>query len=295
MAWILRGLRDGIVTTRYPRRPDTYGPPFIGAIGVLSLPDPRRRGGAGGDRDRDGLALGASPSSEGDGPDPIRAEPGDLRSCCPTGAIAEIDGAEASTVRLDRGRCICCRRCVEAFPDRFGVEVGFEVARETRSALVVPESTESDEERDQIRAELRRRQQSFGRSVHLRHVDLGSDGSEEWEIAALTNPIYDIHRLGMFFTASPRHADILLVTGVGSFGMAEPLRLTYEAMPDPKIVVAIGTDAISGGLLAGGYASGGGVTSMIDVDVFVPGSPPSPFAILHGLLLAAGRLTRGSR
>ena len=118
------------------------------------------------------------------------------------------------------------------------------------------------------------------RSVHLRHVDAGSDGSEEWEIIALLNPVYDIHRLGIFFTASPRHADILLVTGSGAHGMAEPLRQTYEAMPHPKVVIAVGTDAVGGGIVSPSYASSGGIGDIVPVDVWLPGSPPSPFAIL---------------
>jgi Ni,Fe-hydrogenase III small subunit len=126
--------------------------------------------------------------------------------------------------------------------------------------------------------------------VHIRHVDAGSDGAEEWEIAALLGPVYDVGRLGIFFTASPRHADLLLVTGAGSTGMAGPLATTYEAMPDPRVVVAVGTDAISGGLVGPGYATTGGVGGVVPVDVWVPGSPPSPFSILHGLLLAVGLL-----
>ena len=126
----------------------------------------------------------------------------------------------------------------------------------------------------------------------MRHVDAGSDGSEEWEIAALLNPVYDIHRLGIFFTASPRHADLLLVTGAGSAGMAGPLRACYEAMPDPRVVLAVGTDAISGGMVSPSYATAGGVGHWVPVDVWVPGSPPSPFSILHGILMAIGRLPR---
>ncbi len=128
------------------------------------------------------------------------------------------------------------------------------------------------------------------RSVHLRHVDAGSDGSEEQEIAALLNPVYDIHRLGIFFTASPRHADVLLVTGAGAGGMAEPLRETYEGMPEPKIVIAVGTDAVSGGLLTGSPGTSGGVGDLVPVDVWVPGSPPPPFSILHAILVAIGQL-----
>ena len=110
-------------------------------------------------------------------------------------------------------------------------------------------------------------------------------------MAALTNPVYDVQRLGIYFTASPRHADVLLVTGVGAAGMLGPLRHTFEVMPDPKVVIAAGTDAISGGLIGTGYASLGGVSDAVPVDVFVPGSPPTPFGLLHGILIAVGLLS----
>jgi Ni,Fe-hydrogenase III small subunit len=128
----------------------------------------------------------------------------------------------------------------------------------------------------EIRSGLRQRACALGRSVHIRHVDAGSDGSDEWEVLALLNPVYDVHRLGIFFTASPRHADVLLVTGAGCSGMAAPLRRTYDAMPDPKIVIAAGTDAVSGGLVSPSYATRGGIGALVPVDVWVPGSPPSP-------------------
>lgn len=140
------------------------------------------------------------------------------------------------------------------------------------------------------REALRRRIAPFRRSLHIRHVDAGSDGSEEAEILALGNPFYDIHRLGLFFTPTPRHADILLVTGPVTRAMAEPLRRTYEAMPFPKLVVAAGTSACSGGIFGVSYATLGGVDKVLPVDVYIPGSPPSPLALLHGLLLAVGRL-----
>ena len=141
-----------------------------------------------------------------------------------------------------------------------------------------------------VTGQLADRTRALRRSVHLRHVDAGSDGSEEWEILALLNPVYDIHRLGMFFTASPRHADILLVTGSGAHGMAAPLRETYEAMPHPKLVIAVGSDAVGGGIVSPSYATVGGIGGIVPVDVWLPGSPPSPFAILSALLLALGRL-----
>jgi Ni,Fe-hydrogenase III small subunit len=184
---------------------------------------------------------------------------------------------------------------VAARPEVFGWQQGPATAALTRGGLVVPALAETDAELAAMRDSLRLRTRALRRSVHIRHVDAGSDGSEEWEVNALLNPVYDVHRLGVFFTASPRHADVLLVTGAGARGMAEPLRRTYHGMPDPKIVVAAGTDAVSGGLLAGSDATHGGVGEIVPVDVWVPGSPPSPFALLHGLLLGLGRLADGSR
>ena len=113
-------------------------------------------------------------------------------------------------------------------------------------------------------------------------------------LAALLNPYYDMQRLGMFFTASPRHADVLLVTGPVTRPMEEPLRRTYEAMPEPRVVVAAGTDACSGSIWTGPEVLGG-VDRVLPVDVYIPGDPPSPIALLHGLLLAAGRVRRHRR
>jgi Ni,Fe-hydrogenase III small subunit/ferredoxin len=200
-------------------------------------------------------------------------------------------------VALDRGKCILCGRCVAERPDIFSFDSSPEVASLTRAMLVVPATEESKAALATARLQLSRRVRALRRSVHVRHVDAGSDGSEEWEITALLGPVYDVHRLGVFFTASPRHADLLLVTGAGSAGMAGPLLTTYEAMPDPRVVVAVGTDAISGGVVSPSYATQGGVGDIVPVDVWVPGSPPSPFSILHGILLAVGLLPgdRGRR
>ncbi len=233
------------------------------------------------------------------GPGPQQADPGQdrlgpgpggragLASLCPAGAITITDG---DGVRLDQGRCILCGRCVAQRPDVFGWSRGSVAGALSRGGLVVPRTRETDLDLAAVRAGLAARTAALRRSVHLRHVDAGSDGAEEQEIAALLNPVYDIHRLGIFFTASPRHADVLLVTGAGAHGMAEPLRRTYAGMPDPKIVIAVGTDAVSGGLAGDGYATAGGVADVVPVDVWVPGSPPSPFSILQALLAALGRL-----
>ncbi len=254
--WVLRGLRDGVLTTKWPARPDEYAASTRGPATVLGGPAV--------------LTSGQPP----------------VAGLCPAGAISVDQRGQA---RVDQGRCILCGRCVQLRPDVFGWSSGPGGATLTRAGLVVPPE-ENPQSLAAVAAALRARTRALRRSVHLRHVDAGSDGSEEWEIMALLNPVYDIHRLGMFFTASPRHADVLLVTGAGAHGMAGPLRETYEAMPDPKVVVAVGSDAVGGGLISPSYATSGGVGGLVPVDVWLPGSPPSPFAIMSALLLALGRL-----
>jgi Ni,Fe-hydrogenase III small subunit/ferredoxin len=261
--WVLRGLRDGVLTTKYPRRADAYEQTFPAAVEVRATDPP--------------------------------ADPAAVIEVCPTGAIATPGGE----VRLDRGRCITCGACVRAFPELFGWTDGAGTARLERGALVVPEQAETDEALAALRADLHRRVRRLRRSVHVRHVDAGSDGADEWEVLALFNPVYDVHRLGIFLTASPRHADILLVTGAGAAGMTAPLARTLEGTPRPLAVIAAGTDAVSGGLVSPSYATAGGIGDLLGglvaVDVWVPGSPPSPFSLLHAILLALGRLPSGTR
>jgi Ni,Fe-hydrogenase III small subunit/ferredoxin len=259
--WVLRGLRNGIVTTRWPARPDDYADYWRGPVRPV--------------------------------PDAAVAEGMEIEQLCPTGAIEAID-----RLRVDQGRCILCGLCVTARPDLFTWSAGATgpaAAAVARQALVIPQEPETDAAVAAARAALAERTAALRRSVHVRHVDAGSDGSEEWEIQALLGPVYDIHRLGVFFTASPRHADVLLVTGAGTVGMTGPLRATYDGMPDPKVVIAAGTDAVSGGLLSDRLT---GVDGSVPVDVWVPGSPPSPFGMLTALLIATGKLAsvaRGAR
>jgi Ni,Fe-hydrogenase III small subunit/ferredoxin len=210
--------------------------------------------------------------------DRLNAEPA-LQELCPTGAIHVNQGA----LNLDRGRCILCGLCVERAPERFAFQAVSETASRHRDTLWVFADSIAIGPRPSLRDQAR----PLGRSIHIRHVDAGSDGSEEWEIHALTSPYYDMQRLGLFFTAAPRHADILLVTGAVTDSMRAPLHRVYETMPEPKAVVAVGTDACSGGLAERSLGLAG-VAAHLPVDVFVPGAPPTPIAILHGLLLAAG-------
>ena len=128
---------------------------------------------------------------------------------------------------------------------------------------------------------LRRR---LGRSLSIREVDAGSCNGCELEIHALNNAFYDLERFGLKFVASPRHADVLLVTGPVTKNMREALERTYAATPDPKWVVAVGDCALDGGLFAGGYAVVGGVSQVVPVDLHIRGCPPSPTALLKGLL-----------
>jgi Ni,Fe-hydrogenase III small subunit len=132
----------------------------------------------------------------------------------------------------------------------------------------------------------------LGRSLAIREVDAGSCNGCELEIVALNNPVHDIERFGIQFVASPRHADMLLVTGPASRNMELALLKTYQAMADPKVVVAVGACGISGGIFGANYASLGGADKVLPVDVYIPGCPPRPQALLHGILLAVGRLAQ---
>jgi Ni,Fe-hydrogenase III small subunit/formate hydrogenlyase subunit 6/NADH:ubiquinone oxidoreductase subunit I len=131
---------------------------------------------------------------------------------------------------------------------------------------------------------------TLGRSLHIREVDAGSCNGCEVEIVGLNSPVYDIERFGIHFVASPRHADMLLVTGPVSRNMELALRKTYDATPDPRLVVAVGACGCSGGIFGQNYATVGGVDKVIPVDVYVPGCPPNPQALLRGILTAIGRL-----
>ena len=133
----------------------------------------------------------------------------------------------------------------------------------------------------EVEAAVRR---TLGRSLAIRQVDAGSCNACELEIHALSNAYYDLERYGLKFVASPRHADVLLVTGPVTLNMKEALERTYAAAPAPKWVVAAGACAIDGGLFAGGYACAGGVSAILEVDLVIPGCPPSPRALLQGLL-----------
>lgn len=235
-------------------------------------------------------------------------------AACPTGALACTDAGATRTVALDLGKCTFCGLCAEV--DRaIRMASAFEPASRRRQDLITtamyelqPDGTQqrltnhparADRQapalrRDSIDAlggELKTRlDQVPGRSLHIREVDAGSCNGCEIEIVGLNSPVYDLERFGIHFVASPRHADMLLVTGPVTRNLELALRKTYDAMPAPRLVVAVGACGCSGGIFGQNYASLGGVDRVLPVDVYIPGCPPNPHALLQGILLAIGRL-----
>ena len=226
---------------------------------------------------------------------------------CPTEAISIRESPDTRQVTVDYGLCIYCGQCAEADPSgAVQITSEFELAATDRRDLVV--TAEYAVNADGIQYELKTRHPGtseklehkvrdrihrvLGRSLAIREVDAGSCNGCEVEITALNNPVYDLERLGIHFVASPRHADMLLVTGPVTRNMELALMKTYRAMPDPKVVAAVGACGISGGIFGRNYATLGGVDQVIPVDVFVPGCPPRPEALLQGILLAVGRIER---
>jgi len=261
---LLNALRTGVVTTHYPEEPSVPPERFRGAP-VL----------------RAGSAL----------PPP---------AVCPAGALSEHRDDGHRRVNLDIARCMFCGRCAEE-PWTGAVTMGreFELAARTRSDLQIEVAADEAEvaaigpARDPQAAtayaasEIRR---VLGRSLHLRHLDAGSCNACDWELTALLNPVYDVRRLGIDFVASPRHADGVMVTGPVTRNLETAVRRTVEAVPEPRIVIAVGACAASGGIVGEGYASAGGVDKVLPVDVYIPGCPPRPEAIIFGILVALGRL-----
>ncbi len=197
------------------------------------------------------------------------------REACPVGAIETESG-----LRLDMGRCLFCAACAEACPFgaiRFSTDYRLSACR--REDLVLDGKMKSCART--LDEQMRR---LFGRSLKLRQVSAGGCNACEADVNVLTTVVFDLGRFGIQFVASPRHADGLLVTGPVSKNMEEALVKTYEAVPAPKLVIAVGACAISGGAYRGHPKTCNGVSSVLPVDLFVPGCPPHPMSILEGLV-----------
>ena len=248
--WTLIGLAKGKATTGWPKQGSD------GQEGLLGMPRYN--------------------------PELCAKECGDCAAVCPTAAIKPRP--EGVGLEVDYGRCVVCQLCTEACPTgamATSSDWAFGVRRREDlqwAAAAAPTAQARAPERN-----------SFRRSLHIRHVDAGSCNGCESELQALNNPFYNLHRLGIFFTPSPRFADLLLVTGPVTRAMEAPLRATYEAMPLPRWVMAVGTCAVSGGIAEGGYACGHGLDGVIPVDVYLPGCPPNPAAIIEALLMFLDR------
>jgi Ni,Fe-hydrogenase III small subunit/formate hydrogenlyase subunit 6/NADH:ubiquinone oxidoreductase subunit I len=227
---------------------------------------------------------------------------------CPTGALrSATPDPDSKTLSVSYAACIQCGECVTGCPEQ-AVDVSDDVevaaysreqlaqtaafdidpatGRNTFSGVQVQHGPSLSESAARLRERIHGR---LGRSLHVRQVDAGSCNGCELEISATTNPLYDLERFGIHLVASPRHADVLLVTGPVTRNMEIALRRTYDAAPEPRIVVAVGACGCSGGIFGEGtYAAIGGVDRVLPVDVYIPGCPPRPQAILNGLLVAMG-------
>jgi len=221
-----------------------------------------------------------------------------LEDVCLVKAIQVENDDGKSRISIDNGKCFLCGRCNEIYPDIFEFKNDFKDAARVKHELI--ESFNADGERrinlvdsgdyEQVGLALKERiYHLFGKSLAIREVDAGSCNGCEIEITALNNPIYDIERFGIKFVSSPRHADVLLVTGPVTRNMKIALEKTFEATPDPKIVIAVGACACSGGIFGNNYATSGGVDNVIPVDVYIPGCPPKPEALIYGIWLSINK------
>ena len=196
---------------------------------------------------------------------------------CPMKAIS------STPLRVDLGKCNFCGECAIAYPNKFSFTNDHKLASNSRDALIIHEGTE-----DAIKVNpslIRKEIQSiFGRSLKLRQVCAGGDNSCELELGACGNVNFDMARFGIEFVASPRHADGIVLTGPISENMANAFRIAYDAVPEPKLLILCGVDAISGGIFKNSDALNRGILNGIPVDLYVPGNPPHPLTFINGIL-----------
>lgn len=200
-----------------------------------------------------------------------------LKELCPVNAIS------GNPVSIDLGKCTFCGECAMRFPDKIRFTTDYKISSNERESLVVREGEDKPVEinPDTVRKEIHN---LFGHSLKLRSVSAGGDNSCEWELGAANNVQFDMSRFGIEFVASPRHADGIVITGPVTENMAEALQVCYDATPDPKIIVLVGTDAISGGLFADSPAIDRSFLNKYKIDLYIPGNPAHPLTIINGLI-----------
>jgi Ni,Fe-hydrogenase III small subunit/formate hydrogenlyase subunit 6/NADH:ubiquinone oxidoreductase subunit I len=206
---------------------------------------------------------------------------------CPTGALSKKD-----VIEVDLGKCLFCADCERACPQgAISHDADYRLSFSERADMVAKADRSELKLARKMGKELRR---VLGRSLKLRVVSAGGCGACEADVNVLNTIGWDLGRFGIQYVASPRHADGILVTGPVTKNMSLALKKTYDAMPDPKIVIAIGSCAVSGGPYAGHDQVENGVDGSLRVDLYVPGCPPHPLTILDGLLRLVGRIKEGA-
>ncbi len=198
-------------------------------------------------------------------------------------ALCPVDAIGTNPVSIDLGKCTFCGECALRFPEKIKFTTDYKISSNERESLIVKEG---DDKPVSINPEKVRKEihELFGHSLKLRQVSAGGDNSCEWELGAANNVQFDMGRFGIEFVASPRHADGIVITGPITENMAEPLQICYDATPDPKIIVLVGTDAISGGIFAESPAVERSFLEKYQVDLYIPGNPAHPLTIINGLL-----------
>ncbi len=206
-----------------------------------------------------------------------KVDENELLDICPVNAIS------VHPLCIDLGKCTFCGECAMCFPEKIQFTTDYKMATNTRDDLIIKEGDDKplSVNPEKVRKEIH---SLFGSSLKLRQVCSGGDNSCEWELGAANNVQFDMGRFGIEFVASPRHADGIVITGPLTENMAEPLQICYHAVPEPKIIVLVGTDAISGGIFAGSDAINRSFLDKYPVDLFIPGNPAHPLTIINGLL-----------
>lgn len=205
-----------------------------------------------------------------------------LMAICPTGAITN------NPVSIDMGKCTFCGECALAFPDKIHFTTDYKISANRRTDLIIAEGIDAPIKLDAkgIRNTIH---SYFGDSLKLRQVSAGGDNSCELELNACSNVNFDMGRFGIEFVASPRHADGIVITGPITANMAEALQTCYDAMPEPKLIILAGVDAISGGIFAGSPALDRSFLDKYEVDLYVPGNPIHPLTFINGVLDLIGK------